>query len=400
MYDFVKDELELFFEDEGAFDGALADFCKDTAWDLVKASDVHFAPIHGLADVIPEDVFKDSISGELPIAMQYDGASFAVRPFIFKAIKQHHRDGAKILATMLSKGHYLQVCEHLNMSAPYLTKNLMVMRRGGKIGGYFSQYNASWSQLTQCEYAMMTLGSLFKDLEFRRGEINHIFTSCEWSLGKAMADSEFEGSASISSAYLDAWESAGGDRKVLEEAQPICRFITGESGLTSIALSPTLKFKDGTTIYLGSSLSVNHRGSDESVWGKFEEFPSQIAALYQRGLMGLERLCKVKIFHPYNACSHALAFFKSAVTTSVLQNTLDDFEAFFSPDEKDLTCFAIDVYNHINNAFSKMDVKSPLRRVQNAELLARLLMCDWSGFDKSTPAHFGVTKVESPDWMD
>ena len=109
---------------------------------------------------------------------------------------------------------------------------------------------------------------------------------------------------------------------------------------------------------------------------------------------------KVKIFHPYNACSHALAFFKSAVTTSVLQNTLDDFEAFFSPDEKDLTCFAIDVYNHINNAFSKMDVKSPLRRVQNAELLARLLMCDWSGFDKSTPAHFGVTKVESPDWMD
>ena len=106
--------------------------------------------------------------------------------------------------------------------------------------------------------------------------------------------------------------------------------------------------------------------------------------------MGLERLCKVKIFHPYNACSHALAFFKSAVTTSVLQNTLDDFEAFFSPD----------VYNHINNAFSKMDVKSPLRRVQNAELLARLLMCDWSGFDKSTPAHFGVTKVESPDWMD
>ena len=83
MYDFVKDELELFFEDEGAFDGALADFCKDTAWDLVKASDVHFAPIHGLADVIPEDVFKDSISGELPIAMQYDGASFAVRPFIF-----------------------------------------------------------------------------------------------------------------------------------------------------------------------------------------------------------------------------------------------------------------------------------------------------------------------------
>ena len=116
--------------------------------------------------------------------------------------------------------------------------------------------------------------------------------------------------------------------------------------------------------------------------------------------MGLERLCKVKIFHPYNACSHALAFFKSAVTTSVLQNTLDDFEAFFSPDEKDLTCFAIDVYNHINNAFSKMDVKSPLRRVQNAELLARLLMCDWSGFDKSTPARFGDTKVESPDWMD
>lgn len=24
MYDFVKDDLELFFEDEGAFDGALA----------------------------------------------------------------------------------------------------------------------------------------------------------------------------------------------------------------------------------------------------------------------------------------------------------------------------------------------------------------------------------------
>ena len=44
MYDFVKDELELFFEDEGAFDGALADFCKDTAWDLVKASDVHSRP--------------------------------------------------------------------------------------------------------------------------------------------------------------------------------------------------------------------------------------------------------------------------------------------------------------------------------------------------------------------
>ena len=53
------------------------------------------------------------------------------------------------------------------MSAPYLTKNLMVMRRGGKIGGYFSQYTASWSQLTQCEDAMMTLGSLFKEMCIR-----------------------------------------------------------------------------------------------------------------------------------------------------------------------------------------------------------------------------------------
>lgn len=396
---FIADAFEAKYAaaEEEEFTAMLRIFSDDTTWDEVNSKDVKFIPV-AETDGITEEVMKDSLEGEFPIAMEYDGKAYPIRPFVFKAIKQHHKDAAKVLNAMLAQGQYSDVCKHLNMSAPYLTKKLLAMRRGEKVGGYFSQFNHAWDENTQVEYAALMLESMFPDMSFTHGEINHVYTMVEWQLGQSIADAGLSGDDAIAQAYVDAWVDAGGDRAEIEEAKPICRFLTGESGLTSITLSPTLSLKSGV-INLGSSLSVTHRGSDEQVWGKFEDFPDQIAVLYQRGLKGLEELCRRKVFFPYNACSRVLAIFKSAVPAKTLQNILDDFAAFYPPEEKDLTCFAIDVYQHINHAINEESF-NPLRRVQNAELMARILMSDWNSFDQPTPVAIrGSKSIELPMWM-
>lgn len=396
--EFIRDVFEAKFTSTQGddFTSMLNLFSSDTEWEEVSSKDVRFLPVSEV-DGISEAAMKDSIGGEFPIAMEHGGIVYPIRPFVFKAIKQHHKDAAKILNTMLAKGQYSDVCKHLNMSAPYLTKKLLAMHRGEKLGGYFSQFNHSWDEQQQVEYAELSLESMFPDMAFQSGNINHIYTMVEWMLGQSIEDAGLAGDSAIAQAYVDAWVSAGGDRAEIEEAKPVCRFLTGESGLTAITLSPTLVMKS-STINLGSSLSVTHRGSDDQVWSKFEEFPDRIAVLYQEGLKGLGNLCRRKVFYPYNACSRVLAIFKSAVPAKTLQNILDDFAAFYPPDEKELTCFAIDVYQHINRAL-ETECFNPLRRVQNAELMARLLMSDWSSFDQPTPVAIRATKsIELPMW--
>ena len=120
-------------------------------------------------------------------------------------------------------------------------------------------------------------------------------------------------SPSVAASYLEAWEMAGGDPEELKKAVPTVIFMTGESGLSSIVVSPVMIMEGGDPVFLGASLSVNHRGKDEMVWDKFKKFPDEVATLYTKGMKGLRDMCKTEILHPYNCLTHVLKMFKSSI---------------------------------------------------------------------------------------
>ena len=77
---------------------------------------------------------------------------------------------------------------------------------------------------------------------------------------------------------------------------------------------------------------------------------------------------------------------------------------FYNPDNPELTCRAIDVYNAVNELLDELGSKNgPMRQVQNTELIARLLVDNWDDYDKKTPAKlFGKREDTSPkeiDWL-
>lgn len=399
------------------FLSGLEDVQKDTTVEPVKTNEVLFMPLSKVPEgELAEEARMDSeapkvtelpFEGRLPIAVHLDdGRYYCIRPYLWKNIKQHHKDNAAILSDMVHREHWEEACAHLNMSKPYLTKSVLMMVRGGKISGWFSEFNFNKSQLMQVQFVEECLCERFPDMVFDSGDISHLFTTANYQLGGSMSETyhRLGMDDSVVAAYAEAWVKAGGSVEELETAVPYARFLTGESGLTSITLAPYLKLKDGRTFYLGGSLSVNHRGEDKMVWGKFEEFPDKIAVLYQRGFSGLKELCDRVILYPASCLTHVLNKFRATVPVKEMKDCIEDFEMFYNPENPELTCRAIDVYNAVNELLDELGSKNgPMRQVQNTELIARLLVDNWDDYDKKTPAKlFGKREDTSPkeiDWL-
>lgn len=402
----MKDSFSQLFEDHDEFLQFLADFDKDTRWESIPAKNVSFIPLDAITPdkllMGGEACYHDTQISGLPVAVQLDdGRILAIRPYLFKNMKQHHRDNAAILTDMLNAGNTSAMCSHLNMSKPFLKKNILMMTRGQKISGWFSEFNGNWGESAQFAFVENAMRDAFPEFRFVRGEVSHLYTTGRYILGSSLRDSTFSSliGDKVMGPYLDAWEAAGGERGVLENAVPQCWFSTGESGLTAITLSPVLKLPDGQFFFLGGSLSVNHRGDDSKVWDRFKAFPEQVAVLYQKGLKALNALCSQRIEHPYSCTTHALLAFRSSVPTAYLKDLCGTMEMFYPPEDKGMSCMAIDVYNAINEMVARAAVKqSPLKRLQNMELVARLMVANWGEFDKAIPAKvFGKPEGEDTE---
>jgi len=406
----MKDSFSQLFDDHDELHKFLADLDKDTRWESIPAKTVSFVPLDSLT---PEQLlmggeacYHDTRISGLPVAVKLDdGRILAIRPYLFKNMKQHHRDNAAILTDMLNCGNVSAMCDHLNMSKPFLKKNILMMTRGQKISGWFSEFNANWGQSAQFKFVEASMHDAFPEFQFGTGEVSHLYSTARYTLGTSLRDGTFSSCIGdkVLGPYLDAWEAAGGDRAALEKAVPQCWFTTGESGLTSITLSPVLKMSDGQLFFLGGSLSVNHRGDDSKVWDKFTAFPDQIAVLYQRGMKALSSLCSRRISNPYACTTHILLKFRSSVPTDYLKDVASTMEMFYPPEDKEMTCMAIDVYNAINEMVARAGVKqSPLKRLQNMELVARLMVANWDDYDKAVPAKvFGKSTGDDSevDWL-
>lgn len=350
-------------------------------------------------DPAAKEAFEDSESSELPIVAVFDdGRKFLVRAYLLKSIKQHHRDTAPIVCDMLRKGAYRDMCDHLNLGRKYLTKNLLMLLRGGKISGWFSEFNARWTQKMQVDYFEESMGVAFPNFHFLDAEVSHFYTGCTYGLDYSMDSIELESGlgidSSVMASYIDKWEEAGLAPEELRKARPICRFITGESGLTSIEVRPYL-LVNGKEIPLGSPLSVTHRGKDDAVWEKFMFFPGQVAVFYQKGMARLGELCKQRIFNPYNAATHALRTFRGYVNTSVLSKCAEYAKETW-PLSIGSSCYAIEIYNLINDFITEeTKTAKPVVKLRNSEMMGRLLHADWGEFDSALPYEFGRSSTRA-----
>lgn len=413
MKNIYKDSWAEHFEsDEHAdFKDSLTEFSNAAKWTSINAADVTFVPLsavyeHELAEG-DADTLADSKIGEMPVAVHMDEAvkTFLMRGYLFKNVKQQFRDDAAILSDMLTAGNTEDFCDHLNMSKKYLKKKkIQMLVRGEKISGWFSDFNHNWSQIEQLEFLEKELTARFPNMSFVSGEINHTFTEARYALDESIRAKSISGEEEgVVDAYLSAWERSGGDRASMENAVPVLRFNTGESGLFSIVCSPLLKlapckeYPKGTTLFLGTALSVNHRGSDKAVWEKFAKFPDNIATLYTKGMKGLAAMCKTRISHPYCAVTHALKLFTSSVPLKVLKEICGDTEIIFGGPDDTEPCFAIDLYKNVSSKIqSSFGSSTPLKQFQNQELLARLCNANWEEFDKARPAALFAPK-EDPE---
>ena len=269
-----KDDYVATFDNQGhdEFMEALKEWGKETRFVEVPAKDIYFSPLSSLDpdDVLGgQEVYDDSQRVDaLPIVANLPtGEKVALRPYIYKDVKQHHRDNAAVLGDMLRAGSYESWCEHINLGRGFLKKTLLVMVRGCKASGWSSEFNCNRSELEQVNFIEESLSQRFPNVKFLSGEISHYFTMVKFKLDDSIQT--FNTAAALApnvvSAYEDAWVSGGGDLDELRAAVPIATFITGESGLTAITLGVGLLFPNETFVPLGKSLSVTHRGSDEKV---------------------------------------------------------------------------------------------------------------------------------------
>ena len=104
------------------------------------------------------------------------------------------------------------------MSKPYLTKSVLMMVRGGKISGWFSEFNFNKSQLMQVQFVEECLGERFPDMVFDSGDISHLFTTANYQLGGSMSETyhRLGMDDSVVAAYAEAWVKAGGSVEELE----------------------------------------------------------------------------------------------------------------------------------------------------------------------------------------
>ena len=397
MKNHVKNAFLRFYKEgqKAEFLETLTNFQSDTKWEVIEAKETMFLPLSS----VPEEELtmgageacSDSMSSELPIvAVLPDGRKYLMRPYLLKNVKQHHRDNALVLSDMLHAGNVTAFCEHVSMGRSFLKKNILMMLRGEKISGWFSDFNASWSQLDQVQFFEEKMGEVFPNLCFESAEISHYCTTVNYTLDASMESRALHDrlglKPGVMDAYVDAWIAAGLPADALTKAVPICKFVTGESGLTSIEVRPFIRLGGSWgDIPLGNKLSVNHRGADDKVWGKFETFPDQVAILYQKGLAGIERLCTQRINNPYCAITHVLALFRSSVPMKALEMCAANAEIFWPRDDDDTYCMAIDIFNCVNSAINAANAElSPVRRLRNSETLGRLCHTNWSEFDVRT----------------
>ena len=389
-----KDNTETSFgaSEHEAFREYIAEVDAETVWDTFPLSSVVYAPCSTVvADDLyigGEDELEDTkLSGVPLVANLPDGKIALMRPYLWKQIKQHHRDTSPIIGDMANAGNWEKVCEHLNLGREYLKKSILCMTRGSKISGWFTEFNTNRTQSQQLDMLEAQLDKAFPNYKFASGCFNHLYTEASYFLDNSVEDaSSLLGEDSVMAAYTKTWKECGMEGDIAR-ALPMVRFLTGESGMTSIVLSPYIVFPDESTMPLGPSLSLKHRGTDEAVWGKFTEFGSQIAAMYQSGMHALHKLCETKIYHPYSTITRALKPFLATAPWAPIHELVESYQTFYDPEDEEQTCLAIDIYNSINdfvNGFNA-DVKSPMRRLQNKENVARLLMANWQEMDVKKP---------------
>lgn len=397
MFDLRNNAASFTFSSQAhdAFRELVAEVDLDTRWGHVPANKASFAPIGEFGPGISlgdEVVFRDTLQSSLPITvyLQTEDRRIAVRPYLLKNFKEHSGDKAAVLRLMLNQGEYAAFCRHLNLGIPFLPddKRILYMTRGGKVSGWFSEYNANWSEGQQLDFVETCLADAFPGSTFHGAEWSHCFMQSSYALSGRACSPEFARVSEniITDAYLDIWEAAGQDRAALADAIPAVRFTTGESGLQPISLSAALVRPNGRPIVLGAPLTVNHRGKDENVWGKFAQFPSDICALYQKGLHGLQRLCEREIKHPYACMTKILYEFRASIPAETLREAADAVEMFYPSDHK-ASCSAWTLYEAVGDmvAAAAATQDNPVRRIQNEELLARLITTNWDNLDVSTP---------------
>lgn len=397
-----KDDYVATFDNQGhdEFMEALKEWGKETRFVEVPAKDIYFSPLSSLDpdDVLGgQEVYDDSQRVDaLPIVANLPtGEKVALRPYIYKDVKQHHRDNAAVLGDMLRAGSYESWCEHINLGRGFLKKTLLVMVRGCKASGWSSEFNCNRSELEQVNFIEESLSQRFPNVKFLSGEISHYFTMVKFKLDDSIQT--FNTAAALApnvvSAYEGAWVSGGGDLDELRAAVPIATFITGESGLTAITLGVGLLFPNETFVPLGKSLSVTHRGSDEKVWGRFEVMPDNIAVLYQKGLTGISDLAKRLIRHPYSCATHVAQLFQGICSADALEEFLEDFEIIYPPEDTSLTCQAIHIFNGVNDMLRQEGPKqSAIKRLRCTEVLAQLVTMNWNDLDAAIPASVGKRK--------
>lgn len=378
----------------------LRDLESDTRWNSVNRHKVTFVPLRD----VPEGTFTDEemaalLDTEMPIACCiHDGEAEGSKPiylpmrsYLWKFIKQHHMDDSRILRTMACFGAWNDICEHLNRSVPYLAKmacssrvNINYLYRAGKVSGWFMDFNHAMTTEQQLEYVESVLKKDYPRLQFDSAEVNHMYTSVTWNLDKSLSDAKADAlKDSVLDSYADAMVDAGFSKEDFWESVPKCNFVTGESGLFCITMGASLKLRDGTNLYLGEPMSVNHRGGDDKVWAKFTEFPKNITAMYKAGLDGLADLCEREIQYPASAMTHVLRTFRGSVPKENLKVLTEYYESVYPPENEE-TCTAISMYKEVANMLSGIK-QSPVKELQNREYLARLITTNWSKFDVKKP---------------
>jgi hypothetical protein len=406
----VKDSTERSFDQtmHEEFKEFLRDVDEQSEWCKVPLNSVEFVSLRDSdSDILTcgdEETYTDTYNSLLPLAVKFDGYSpdvYAIRPYLWKLIREHHEDNAKILNRMLIKGDYAAICDHLNSSRPYLTKDINVLLRGTKISGWFGDFNHAWNQSQQVDFFESCLEDSFPNAKFISGNFSHLCTQAWYQLDNSIMDST-NSSDAVMKSYIDAWRKAGFGSDI-ETAIPVVRFATGESGLFSITVSPYIYTRDNRLIPLGPSMSVNHRGRDEAVWGKFAEFPGQIASSYQKGFEALTTLCDLCIFHPYSCTTHVLKDFCSSVPKVYIRELLESTELFYDPDS-DEKCNAIDIFNSINDMVAEVNSSGKvgeIKKFTNLELVSRLLTINWEAMDVKKPLNLiGKNSEKSSSFSD
>ena len=384
----TRDTVNLAFANHADFREVIKEVDKASEWKDYPLNKVVFSAATGVnASELyrgDETALEDTVVHDFPLVAELDGKPVCMRAYLAKQVRQHHKDEASILGVMADQHDWDAYAAHINAGRRFFKDDDVVqtMIRFGKVTGYFKQFNSAWNQTMQLDVLEGEFAKAFPNWGFASGKYQHEFTEAVYSLDSSIEDAKFENDT-VMAAYVNAWEQAGIEYNI-RTAKPMVRFATGESGLTSIALTTFVLFPDGTKFYLGPSLSVKHRGNFDTVWGQFDGFTKQIAVMFQNGLKSIDSLCNLTVRFPYNAMTHALKNFRGLVSVASLEKLAEDFRVFFDPNDKTQTCKAIDIYIAITELVNEVAEKqSPVRRLQTTETLGRLLVLDWSKFDQS-----------------